>query len=168
MWYEILPNGKCKFNERYFDEMTGKDKYVSITMDSYSSKNQKAVQKVLNDRISKKLSESSSEVDNLTFGVLVDKYLAYQLLNVKKSTSADAAQMSTGPPSQGFPSPLLQTWPPHYVHLASYPLLSEGHPDSGLILHMAVSRVHTAFKRNLLFYVFYKLRCYEVQVIDHH
>lgn len=86
MWYEMLPNGKCKFNERYFDEMTGKDKYVSITMDSYSSKNQKAAQKVLNDRISKKLSESSSEVDILTFGVLVDKYLAYQLLNVKKST----------------------------------------------------------------------------------
>ena len=84
MWYEILPNGKCKFNERYFDEMTGKDKYVSITMDSYSSKNQKAAQKVLNDRISKKLSESSSEVDILTFGELVDKYLAYQLLNVKK------------------------------------------------------------------------------------
>ena len=45
MWYEIRPNGKCTFNEHYFDEMTDKDKYVSITIDSYSTRIRKRLKK---------------------------------------------------------------------------------------------------------------------------
>ncbi len=86
MWYEILPNGKCKFTERYFDDMTGKDKYVSKTFDKYNNRNKKAAEQLLAKRINEKLLAQSTDNANLRFGTLVNKYLAYQLENVKFST----------------------------------------------------------------------------------
>ncbi len=86
MWTEELDNGKFKFKERYFDEYTGKNRYVSVTMDKNTSQTKKTAQRILEDKIREKTSVNSPDATNLTFGELVDKYLAYQLNNVKLST----------------------------------------------------------------------------------
>ena len=87
MWTEELDNGKFKFKERYFDEYTGKNRYVSVAMDKNTFQTKKTAQKILEDKIREKTSMRSFDAANLTFGELVDKnYLAYQLNNVKLST----------------------------------------------------------------------------------
>lgn len=73
MWTEELDNGKFKFKDQYFDEYTGKNRYVSVTMDKNTPQTKKTAQKILEDKIREKTSVSSIDAANLTFGELVDK-----------------------------------------------------------------------------------------------
>ncbi|MCP1103637.1 integrase [Aequitasia blattaphilus] len=84
MWYEILESGKCKFTERYKDYMTGKQKYVSVTLSKYTNANEKKANQVLQDKIKKKQIQQNTK--DVTLSVLVDDYLAYQKKTVKAST----------------------------------------------------------------------------------
>ncbi|MDD3416359.1 MAG: site-specific integrase [Lachnospiraceae bacterium] len=85
MWAENLENGKTKFVERYTDYLTGKQKKVSVTMDRDTAQTRKAAQKTLNLKIEKLCSQHKTE--ELTLRSLADQYIAFQMANVKKSTS---------------------------------------------------------------------------------
>ncbi|MCM1162382.1 MAG: site-specific integrase [Bacteroidales bacterium] len=85
MWVEKRETG-FKFIERYTDPMTGKAKRISVVLDKNTSSTRKLAQSILNDKINAAL--EASDASNLTFGTLVDKYLAYQQKNVKASTYA--------------------------------------------------------------------------------
>lgn len=83
MWIQELKNGKYKFNERYTDVMTGKQKYVSVTMDKNTASTRKLALDILNKKIQKKISKEPS---NMTFEELIEKYRVYQKQAVKPST----------------------------------------------------------------------------------
>ena len=83
MWVEKRETG-FKFVERYIDPMTGKQKRVSVVLDKNTSATRKLAQSMLHEKINACL--TVSDASNLTFGTLVDKYLAYQKENVKLST----------------------------------------------------------------------------------
>ncbi len=85
MWVEKRKTG-FKFIERYTDPMTGKQKKISVVLDKNTAATRKLAQAMLQDKINASL--ESSDASNLTFGILVDKYLAYQKENVKASTYA--------------------------------------------------------------------------------
>lgn len=84
MWYEILESGKCKFTERYIDPMTEKQKFVSITMNKYTTQNEKKANKVLLKRIEDKIGTSTTQ--NITLETLVKEYRIAQKGEVKEST----------------------------------------------------------------------------------
>lgn len=83
MWVEEVKNG-YKFCERYRDEMTGKLKKVSVTLEKNTAQAHKQAQIILEGKI--KTSQNVTGCPDLTFKQLGDKYLAYQLKNVKMST----------------------------------------------------------------------------------
>ena len=83
MWIQELSNGKFKFNERYTDVMTGKQKYVSVTLDKNTSSTRKLAIEMLNKKIKSKLPVKKSDI---TLGELVEKYRTYQEKVVKAST----------------------------------------------------------------------------------
>lgn len=83
MWIQELPNGKYKFNERYTDIMTGKQKYVSVTLDKNTSSTRKLATDMLNKKIQNKIPK---DTNNITFKELIDKYRVYQKQAVKPST----------------------------------------------------------------------------------
>lgn len=85
MWVEERKTG-FKFIERYTDPMTGKQKRVSVVLDKNTASSRKMAQSILDNKIKDTL--EVSDTSNLTFGMLVDKYLAYQEKNVKSSTYA--------------------------------------------------------------------------------
>ena len=60
MWIEELSNGKYKYFERYKDPYTDKWKKVSVTLENGSNRAKKEAQKILDERISKKISELNS------------------------------------------------------------------------------------------------------------
>ena len=80
MWIEER-DGKFKYSERYKDYLTGKQKKVSVTLEK---KNDKAAFALLMEKIEKARSES--DFSKMTFGELVDKYLAFRKENLKDST----------------------------------------------------------------------------------
>lgn len=85
MWVEERETG-YKFIERYTDPMTETQKRVSVILEKNNAASKKLAQSLLNDKINEAL--AASDTSFLTFGTLVDKYLAYQKKNVKQSTYA--------------------------------------------------------------------------------
>ena len=71
MWIEELSNGKYKYFERYKDPYTDKWKKVSVTLENGSNRAKKEAQKILDERISKKISELNS-TEMLFTDVLVE------------------------------------------------------------------------------------------------
>lgn len=92
MWIEEIPNGKFKYNERYKDPYTDKLKKVSVTYTSKSRQAQKEAQIELNNRIDDILNNSLYVNNNITFGEVVDEWLARYEHQVKPSTHYAASQ----------------------------------------------------------------------------
>lgn len=84
MYVEQLSNGQYKYVERYKDPMTLKWKRVSVTLEKNDRKSRKLAEEMLRDKIN--TAQALTDYSKLTLSQLIDKYLAYQQENVKKST----------------------------------------------------------------------------------
>lgn len=84
MWIEELPNGKYKYIERYTDQLTGKYKKVSVTLDKGSSQAQKKASLILQEKIEDKL--AIHEYGEMTYGELKKEFIAQWEPTVKDST----------------------------------------------------------------------------------
>ncbi len=84
MWVEELKNGKYKFCERYTDELTGKKKKVSITLEKNTASSRKIALEELNEKILS--ANQCSNIDNITLERAISYYLSYQAKTVKLST----------------------------------------------------------------------------------
>ena len=84
MWIEELSNGKYKYFERYKDPYTDKWKKVSVTLENGSNRAKKEAQKILDERISKKISELNS-TEMLFTDVLVE-WWEFHKKSIKAST----------------------------------------------------------------------------------
>lgn len=84
MWVQER-NGKYRFMERYKDPMTGKTKYVSVTMDKNTNSSKKIAQDILNKKINNCLHVNTQSV--LTLSKLAEHYYEYQLKTVKLATA---------------------------------------------------------------------------------
>ncbi|KRL93917.1 tyrosine-type recombinase/integrase [Limosilactobacillus equigenerosi] len=87
MWKEKRGD-KWRFKERYRDPLTGKLKYVSVTMETGSRQSIKEASAVLNHKIDEIMARYSSEgiLDEVLLGRLIDEYLAYYKNRVRSST----------------------------------------------------------------------------------
>ncbi len=85
MWIEKTKKGKYKFVEEYTDYMTGKQKRVSVTLEKNTAAAKKTAWGILSQMIEERQSGSPEKVD-ITFGELIDKYLEFQKLTLKKSS----------------------------------------------------------------------------------
>lgn len=87
MWKQKR-NGKYRFFEQYKDPLTNKSKIISITMDNDKKKTAKEAQIILNNKINKIISQvrKTKLITGVTFGVLLDEYLADEAKRVRRST----------------------------------------------------------------------------------
>jgi len=72
MWVVPLENGKFKFTERYKDDLTGKTKYVSVTLTSKSKQAEKKAISILNNKIEEK--ENKTTTKELRFQDVLDEW----------------------------------------------------------------------------------------------
>lgn len=86
MWIEEQSNGKFKFIERYKDPYTDKLKKVSVTYNNKSRKSQKDAQIELDKKINEILNNSELVDTNITFGEVIEEWLARYKHQVKHST----------------------------------------------------------------------------------
>lgn len=88
MWSQATANGKIKFTERFENPLTGKQEYVSVTMDKDTKANRKQAQIVLQDKIKTKIENlSCPQINhNLNLSQLVAIYLDGIQADVKAST----------------------------------------------------------------------------------
>lgn len=84
MWVKQLPSGKISYCERYTDNMTGKTKYVSVSYNKDTLRNQKEALSILNERI--KAANSENKISDITLSELIDLYRKDQKRTVKEST----------------------------------------------------------------------------------
>lgn len=84
MWIVPLDNGKFKFVERYTHELTGKQKFVSVSLTSQSAQAHKKATKILSQKIAKKNKESSA--DNIRFGESFAQFFDFYKQTVKERT----------------------------------------------------------------------------------
>lgn len=80
---------RYKYSERYIDPLTNKNKIVSISMPKNNSQSRKEAMLRLNDKIQKKIKESSTiNIDSLTFVTALDEWFAHykNTAGVKVST----------------------------------------------------------------------------------
>lgn len=82
MWKTRDPSGRIRYNEKFEDPYTGKQRTVSVAFDKDNNANMKKAYKILIDKINKK----SCNADTLTFGEVVDNYRDYQSHTVSDST----------------------------------------------------------------------------------
>lgn len=73
MWHEVLGKNKVKYTERYKDPMTGKRKYVSVTL----SDEKRATQRLATATLEKKIKEKTdvNRKPDVTVGYVTDIYL---------------------------------------------------------------------------------------------
>lgn len=72
MWTEPLSNGKFKVVERYKDPITGKQKKISVVIDSDTRKARKEAQRILDEKIEAILGKS--DYDSMTLQELGNRY----------------------------------------------------------------------------------------------
>lgn len=84
MWMEETADGKFKYRERYTDPYTEKYRTVSITLLSNSRQAQNKAQRLLNDKIDKKLSITSERSD--TFKNVLEEWKNVYKHTVKETT----------------------------------------------------------------------------------
>lgn len=77
MWMEPLDNGKFKYIERYTDQKTGKVKKASVTLNSDSRQAWNQATKLLNEKIAKKESVTTTKKD-MTLGEAIEAYGEYK------------------------------------------------------------------------------------------
>lgn len=85
MWIEKQNNGKFKYVEQYEDYLTGKQKRVSVTLDKNTASTRKTALEILMMMIEERQTGHREE-SNLTLGELINKYLEFQQLTLKKSS----------------------------------------------------------------------------------
>lgn len=83
MWIENLPNGKYKYFERYKDKLD-KIKKVSITLDKKTARAQNEAQRLLFDKINKKISKIDAK--NILFWAVKDEWMDIITKTSKPST----------------------------------------------------------------------------------
>lgn len=86
MWIEELSNGKYKFFERYKDPYTDKWKKVSITLENSTSRTKKEAQRLLDKKISDRLSILKSS--EMLFTELLDQWWGFYQQEIKRSSIA--------------------------------------------------------------------------------
>ena len=89
MWIEDLPNGKFKYNERYFDDRTGTTKKVSTTLTAKTPQAKKKALQILNKKIDDK---SASQTSGKRYGETLEEFLKYYQHTVMESTYIRAKQ----------------------------------------------------------------------------
>ena len=87
MWSQKTRTGKYQYFERYKNPITGKYKVVSVCIDGNRRTDQKAAEKALEEKIREALLPTAADTP-LTFGELVERYLAYQRETLKPQTAA--------------------------------------------------------------------------------
>ncbi|MGX7349768.1 tyrosine-type recombinase/integrase [Dolosicoccus paucivorans] len=85
MWVEELPNGKYKFTERYKDPKTDRYRRVSVTLDRNTNQSRNHAQRTLNERIDKRLGETTTDITTMTFE---DAYQA--MMEVNRNTWSES------------------------------------------------------------------------------
>lgn len=83
MWIATTAAGKFKFTERYKDPLTGRQKYVSVTLDKNTAQTRKKAAQAISERINAALNSSGTEI---TLRKLCDLYLSAQQRTVKPAT----------------------------------------------------------------------------------
>lgn len=86
MWDEKLKDGRYKFFERYKDPYTGKWKRVATILTSNSSRAQKQAQKILDQKITKKIAKLKSS--DMLFTDLFDQWWGFYQQEIKRSSIA--------------------------------------------------------------------------------
>lgn len=86
MWVQELPNGKYKFNERYKDPVTGSYRYVSVTNIRNNRNVAKSMQRILDEKIQKKIA-SAPYNDDITLSELLDRWYEVYESTVRPSTA---------------------------------------------------------------------------------
>lgn len=84
MWIEELPNGKYKYVERYVDNLTGKQKKVSITHDKRNASVMKEMPLLLAEKIKKK--QSKHTTTTLTVQELIEIWITHYATTVRPTT----------------------------------------------------------------------------------
>ncbi|WP_459788718.1 tyrosine-type recombinase/integrase, partial [Lactococcus garvieae] len=92
MWFEKKINSKTKkekylFREKYTDNLTGKERTVSITFDKNTRETRTKAQKILLSKISKLQQDDTRTLKPITFGELVEQWLEYYNKQVRDSTA---------------------------------------------------------------------------------
>lgn len=85
MWIQKRGN-KYRFMERYIDPITGKQQYVTCTLEKDTAQYQRRASAILQDKIEEKL-QASTAPDKITLQTLMDKYARYQSATVKETTA---------------------------------------------------------------------------------
>ena len=90
MWVQekIKKDGtKCyQFHERYKDPISGKQRYVTVTLSKNTSTSRKQAATALARLIDDKLCATTSDPSSLSLTRLIEKYNAYQVKTIKAST----------------------------------------------------------------------------------
>lgn len=91
MWAQQTPKGKWQFFERYFDEVTGTNPTVSVTLDKNTAASRKAAQTLLTLKIEEK-QRICGEYENMTLQELLALYLKRD--GIRESTRMRDAALS--------------------------------------------------------------------------
>lgn len=84
MWVEELPNGKFKYNERYKDPYTEKQRRVSVTLNSKSNQAKKQAMIELQEKITK--NTNAPKNSSITFLNALNLFVPYYKNRVKASS----------------------------------------------------------------------------------
>lgn len=85
MWIQKR-GSKFRYMERYTDPITGKQAYVTCTLEKDTAQYQRRASAILQDKIEEKL-RASAAPDKITLQALMDKYARYQSATVKETTA---------------------------------------------------------------------------------
>lgn len=78
---------KYLFREKFIDNLTGKERTVSITFDKNTRETRTKAQKILLSKISKLQQDDTRTLKPITFGELVEQWLEYYNKQVRDSTA---------------------------------------------------------------------------------
>ncbi|WP_099832564.1 tyrosine-type recombinase/integrase [Streptococcus suis] len=86
MFYKKLDSGKYRYYEKYYDDLEGKWKQVSITMTSKSRVMQAEAKRLLSIKIDEKLSISSLNFQDVIVNEIKEDFFKIRKLEIKEST----------------------------------------------------------------------------------
>lgn len=85
LYEELLPDGRCRYRLPYTDKMTGKEKRLTITMESRSASNYKLALRTLQEKLDKIMLEADGK--EALLGDVVEVYLKERAQILKPSTT---------------------------------------------------------------------------------
>ena len=86
MWIEQKANGKFLFREKFIDNLTEKEKTVSVTLDKNTRETRSKAQKLLLTKISKLKQNESRKIVPITFKDLAIKWETFYIKQVKDNS----------------------------------------------------------------------------------